>query len=94
MYQPEPIDTRAVRIPAELAALIKELARHNHDLWAQQRMQEGWRYGARRDDARQEHPDLVPYADLPESEKAYDRTAAEGTIKAILAKGYDLVRRA
>lgn len=93
MYEPQPIDTRAVPIPAELAALIEELARHNHDLWAQQRIKEGWSYGVRRDDTRKEHPDLVPYAELPESEKEYDRAAAEGTIKAILAKGYDLVRR-
>ena len=92
MYEPKPIDTHAVQIPAELTALIEELARHNHDLWAQQRLQEGWRYGAQRDDTRKEHPDLVPYEELSEAEKEYDRNAAVGTIKAILSRGYRIVR--
>lgn len=92
MYEPKPIDTHAVQIPAELAALIEDLARHNHDLWAQQRLKEGWRYGAQRDDTRKEHPDLVPYEELSEAEKEYDRNAAVGTIKAILSRGYRIVR--
>jgi ryanodine receptor 2 len=31
---------------------------------------------------------LVPYQQLPESEKTYDRLAAMETLKAILALGY------
>ncbi|MBU0607799.1 MAG: Ryanodine receptor Ryr [Armatimonadetes bacterium] len=87
-YQPQPLDTSAVTLPAELAALTEYLAENAHDLWAAQRMADGWRYGPQRDDDRKLHPCLVPYADLPDSEKQYDRSTAMETIKAILLLGY------
>jgi hypothetical protein len=87
-YKPEPLDTSGVNLSPEILELTEVLARHSHDVWAQRRLEEGWRYGAHRDDSRKEHPCLVPYQDLPESEKQYDRNAALQTIKAILALGY------
>lgn len=87
-YQPKPIDTAGVTLPRDLVALTEQLAENAHDVWASQRMAEGWTYGPRRDDQAKTHPDLVPYADLPESEKEYDRGAAMETLKAILALGY------
>lgn len=88
MYQPRPIDTSAVSLPAELLALTERLAENAHDIWAQQRLAQGWTYGPQRDDAAKKHPCLVSYADLPESEKEYDRKAAMETLKAIVALGY------
>ena len=87
-YNPTPLDTSSVTLPPELEALTEYLAENAHDLWAAQRMADGWQYGAQRDDAAKLHPDLLPYADLPESEKEYDRLTAMETIKAILALGY------
>jgi len=88
MYTPKPIDTAGVELPANLRKLTERLAENAHDNWARQRMKEGWTYGPRRDDNAKKHPDLVPYADLPESERDYDRTMAIETIKVILASGY------
>lgn len=88
MYTPKPIDTSAVELPESLRHLIERLAENAHDNWASQRIKEGWTYGPKRDDTAKKHPDLVPYGDLPESEKDYDRTTATETIKAILASGY------
>lgn len=88
MYKPKPIDTSRVRLPATITDLIERLAEHNHDIWAAERMRNGWTYGPQRDDAKKQHPDLVPYADLPESEKEYDRKTAVGLLKAIVALGY------
>lgn len=87
-YQPQPIDTAAVALPETLAALTERLAENAHDIWAQQRLADGWTYGPERDDAAKTHPDLVPYAELPEGEKEYDRLTAMETLKAILALGY------
>jgi hypothetical protein len=87
-YQPAPIDTATVRLPSEIAVLVERLAKNAHDLWAQQRLRDDWRFGPRRDDTKKENPCLVPHEDLPESEKVYDRQAAMETIKAILALGY------
>lgn len=87
-YSPAPIDTSSVALSPELLALTENLAEHAHDLWALQRMKDGWTYGAARDDAARKHPCLVPYAELAESEKEYDRQTALGTLKAIIALGY------
>jgi len=87
-YQPKPIDTSAVVVDEEIQALTERLAQNNHEVWAARRVAEGWRYGPRRDDVRKEHPGLVPYSQLPESEKQYDRSTVMETIKAMLAMGY------
>lgn len=87
-YAPQPIDTSKVGIPAPLAALLERLAENAHDVWAVGRLREGWKYGPQREDQAKLHPCLVPYQDLPESEKEYDRRAASETLKAVLALGY------
>jgi ryanodine receptor 2 len=91
-YQPRPTDTAAVTLPADLAQLTERLAEHAHDVWARQRLADGWTYGPRRDDAARQHPCLVPYQELPESEKQYDRNAALETLKVILALGYRIAK--
>jgi hypothetical protein len=56
-------------------------------------MQDGWTYGPHRDDAKRTHPCLVPYEQLPESEKEYDRVMVNEALKAILALGYRIEKR-
>lgn len=92
-YNPRPADLSAVEIPPALAPLAEAIAENVHDIWARGRMDAGWTYGPARDDAAKKNPCLVPYADLPESEKAYDRETALGTIKFILAKGWRIQRK-
>ena len=89
-YQPQPIDVGDVAIEPSLNALVEALAENVHDTWARGRMDQGWTYGPARDDAAKKHPCLVPYADLPESEKAYDRNTAMSTIQFILSKGFEI----
>ncbi len=91
-YIPQPIDTEGISLPKELSDLIEKMAKNVHELWAQERMQQGWTYGAQRDDAKKQHPCLVPYEELPESEKAYDRNTAVGTLKLILSLGFKISR--
>ncbi|MEW6348179.1 MAG: RyR domain-containing protein [Thermodesulfobacteriota bacterium] len=87
-YHPQPVDTSLIELDPEIMELTEVLARNTHDVWARQRMAEGWRHGRARDDAKKHHPSLVPYADLPESEKEYDRQTALQTLKVIVAMGY------
>jgi hypothetical protein len=87
-YSPSPINTTDVEMPASLHNLIERLAENTHDVWAAVRITQGWSYGPARDDNARRHPCLVPYAELPESEKEYDRKTATETIKAILKLGY------
>lgn len=86
--QPRPIDTSAVVLDAELVALTETLARHVHDAWAAERLRQGWTWGPHRDDAARRHPGLVPYDELPESERAFDRATALETLRAVIALGY------
>ena len=90
-YTPSPISTEEVTLPLELGKLVEQLAENNHDHWARQRIEAGWTYGLERDDASKTHPDLVPYEDLPEGEKEYDRITVIETLKAILTLGYQIV---
>jgi hypothetical protein len=87
-YKPEPIDTAGVKLGDDIVELTELLAKNAHDIWARQRMADGWRYGPERNDARKEHPSLLPYDELSESEKTYDRNAVIETLKAIIALGY------
>jgi class 3 adenylate cyclase/tetratricopeptide (TPR) repeat protein len=87
-YVPEPIDTSGVQLDAEVRTLLEQLARNTHEIWAQQRFSDGWRYGPRRDDERREHPGLVPYEQLSEEEKEYDRNTALAVLETIAKLGY------
>lgn len=87
-YKPKPVDTENVELPPEVVALVELLAKNTHDNWSRGRLAEGWRYGPARDDERREHPGLVPYEELPEAERNYDRTTALETVKTLLALGY------
>lgn len=87
-YNPKPRDTSLVRLDAALAELTEQLAENVHDSWAEQRLTEGWRYGPLRNDVSKEHPNLVPYEELPENEREYDRRSALETIRMLLALGY------
>jgi hypothetical protein len=87
-YTPKPIDTSAILLSDDILRLREELARHTHDVWAQERLRQGWTYGPRRDDERRRHPCLVPYDELPDSEKQFDRNTAFETLRAIVALGY------
>jgi hypothetical protein len=90
IYQPQPIDTSAVVLPQQLGDLLEYLARNTHEVWAQQRIRDGWSYGACRDDANRYHPGLVPYEQLSEVEKEYDRQTAGEVLKVILAAGFSI----
>lgn len=91
-YIPQPEDTAGVEIPAELMELAEQMARNVHEVWARSRMAEGWTWGPERDDAARRHPCLVPYDELPESEKEYDRATSQETLRLILKLGFGISR--
>ena len=91
-YKPEPLDTSDVELPEDLNDLVEQMAKNVHDLWAQSRIQQGWTYGPERNDALLTHPDLLPYEELPDVEKEYDRNTSIGTLKMILKLGFKIER--
>ena len=89
-YVPTPMDTNDIQLPEELNDLIEKMAENVHEVWAQSRISQGWTYGAERSDALKQHPCLVPYNELPEAEKIYDRDTALGTLKLIVKLGFKI----
>ncbi len=89
-YIPNPADTQSVELPTDLLTLVEEMAKNVHEVWAQNRINEGWIYGPVRDDEKRQHPCLVAYEDLPESEKEYDRATSQETLKLILKLGFSI----
>ena len=87
-YTPQPIDTTDVRLPEEMEALVEQMAKNVHEVWAATRLAQGWTYGSQRDDERKTHPCPVPYEELPEEEKVFDRNTSINTLKFILKQGF------
>lgn len=91
-YIPNPIDTSDILLPEELNPLLEAMAKNVHETWAQERIRQGWTYGAQRDDALKHHPCLIAYEDLPEDEKQYDRNTSVETLKLILKLGFKIAK--
>lgn len=92
-YIPQPIDTKDVELPEELKALAEQMAKNVHEIWAETRIAQGWTYGPERNDAKKKHPCLIPYEELPEEEKVYDRNTSIETLKFILKVGFGIAKQ-
>ena len=91
-YIPKPIDLSDVSLTDDLIELREAIAENAHEIWAENRRLEGWTYGPVRDDKKKQTPDMVPYKDLSDGEKEYDRATAMRSIKLLKKLGYDLVK--
>lgn len=92
-YNPQPINVADIDLDGSLEELTEAIAENAHDIWARARMDEGWVYGPVRDDELKQHPDLVPYSQLPDSEKEYDRIMAMNTLRLVRRLGFDIINR-
>lgn len=92
-YNPQPISVENIDLDEDLEELTEAIAENAHDIWARARMDEGWTYGPVRNDELKQHPDLVPYSQLPDSEKEYDRIMAMNTLRLVRRLGFDIINR-
>lgn len=67
-------------IPSDFLPYLEKIAEGVHNCWAECRLREGWRYGEKYDQSQKLHPCLIPYGQLPESEKEYDRRTSQYTM--------------
>lgn len=93
VYEPSPISLDDVELSDDLTELQEAIAENAHEIWAKARADQGWIYGPERNDVKKETPDMIPYCNLPESEKLYDREMAMQTLKLVKKLGFEIVRR-
>ncbi|XP_072558334.1 ryanodine receptor 1-like isoform X2 [Paramormyrops kingsleyae] len=86
-FTPCPVDTVQIVLPPHLERIREKLAENSHELWAVTRIEQGWTYGAIRDDNKKLHPCLVDFHSLPEPEKNYNLQMSGETLKTLLALG-------
>jgi ryanodine receptor 2 len=91
-YCPQPADLTGVSLPEELELLAERLAKNVHEVWARRRVEQGWTFGKCRDDVAKTHPCLIPYEQLPEEEKDYDRSTSISTLQFILKSGFTIAQ--
>ena len=91
-YEPHPLDLEDIPLTEDLLELQEAIAENAHEVWAAARKAEGWTYGPVRNDALKQHPDMLPYSALPDSEKEYDRLMAFNTIKLVKKLGWKIVK--
>ena len=91
-YTPQPIDVERIQVADDLLPMIEILSKNVHETWSQTRIRQGWQYGPQRDDCKLQHPDLIPYENLPEGEKEHDRNSVIVMLKMMLAMGYRIER--
>ena len=92
MYTPKPIDTSDIVLTDDIMELCELISKNTHEVWSVNRIKDGWVYGEARDDEKKYHPCLIPYEELPESEKEYDRNTSLQTLKLIVKLGYKIVK--
>lgn len=85
------MDTADIQLPEELNDLVEEMAKNVHEVWARTRILQGWRYGKERNDELKTHPCLIPYEELSEDEKEFDRNTSVETLKLITKLGFTIV---
>lgn len=90
-YQPNPTRFDGEPVPAWLPEVIDWLGQEVHACWAESRLREGWEYGPVFDGENKKHPCLIPYEQLPESEKDYDRNTARRTVQLLLHAGFQIL---
>ncbi|GAA6081936.1 ryanodine receptor 1-like isoform X1 [Tachysurus ichikawai] len=86
-FTPCPVDTAQIVLPPHLERIREKLAENIHELWSVTRIEQGWTYGAFRDDNKKLHPCLVDFLSLPEPERNYNLQMSGETLKTLLALG-------
>ncbi|CDQ89992.1 unnamed protein product [Oncorhynchus mykiss] len=91
-FIPTPVETSQIVMLPYLEKVRDRLAENIHELWAMNKIELGWSYGKIRDDNKRQHPCLVDFSRLPETEKNYNLQMSTETLKTLLALGCHVVQ--
>lgn len=91
-YIPKPMNTSDIFLSDDINNLAEQLAKNTHEVWSQGRLDDGWRWGKELNMDTKTHPSLIPYEDLSESEKDFDRRTSQEAIKFLIKSGYKVIK--
>uniref|UniRef100_A0A8C9YFV3 Ryanodine receptor 3 n=1 Tax=Sander lucioperca TaxID=283035 RepID=A0A8C9YFV3_SANLU len=91
-FIPTPVETSQIVMPPHLEKVRDKLAENIHELWGMNKIELGWSYGKIRDDNKRQHPCLVDFSKLPDTEKNYNLQMSTETLKTLLALGCRVVQ--
>ncbi|KAH9493479.1 Ryanodine receptor 2 [Dermatophagoides farinae] len=89
-YKPAPMDLSQIELTAKMNTLVDLLAENTHNVWAKERISQGWTYGRLEDHLMRRSPHLVPYKLVDDVIKKANRDTATETVKTLIAYGYNL----
>ncbi|XP_072786241.1 ryanodine receptor 3 isoform X6 [Taeniopygia guttata] len=89
-YKPAPLDLSEVKLLPSQEFLVDKLAENAHNVWAKDRIKQGWTYGIQQDLKNKRNPRLVPYALLDERTKKSNRDSLREAVRTFAGYGYSI----
>ncbi|KAK1794494.1 hypothetical protein P4O66_011363, partial [Electrophorus voltai] len=89
-YKPSPMDLSHIKLASTQEAMVDKLAENAHNVWARDRIRQGWTYGIQQDVKNKRNPRLVPYALLDDRTKKSNKDSLREAVRTLLGYGYNL----
>ncbi|KAM8876872.1 ryanodine receptor 2 isoform 3-T3 [Synchiropus picturatus] len=89
-YKPAPLDLSHIKLTSTQEAMVDKLAENAHNVWARDRIRQGWTYGIQQDVKNRRNPRLVPYTLLDERTKKSNKDSLREAVRTLLGYGYNL----
>ncbi|TPP59596.1 Ryanodine receptor 44F [Fasciola gigantica] len=90
VFVPQTVLTAHIQLPNNVEIVRDRLAENLHEMWSMRKIDQGWKYGERRDDQNGLHPCLTTFGKLPGPDRQYNVTLAYETLRTIVALGYNI----
>ncbi|NXX75670.1 RYR2 protein, partial [Urocolius indicus] len=89
-YKPAPMDLSFIKLTPSQESMVDKLAENAHNVWARDRIRQGWTYGIQQDVKNRRNPRLVPYALLDDRTKKSNKDSLREAVRTLLGYGYNL----
>ncbi|XP_054103986.1 ryanodine receptor 2 isoform X22 [Callithrix jacchus] len=89
-YKPAPMDLSFIKLTPSQEAMVDKLAENAHNVWARDRIRQGWTYGIQQDVKNRRNPRLVPYTLLDDRTKKSNKDSLREAVRTLLGYGYNL----
>ncbi|KAJ6664647.1 hypothetical protein lerEdw1_006220 [Lerista edwardsae] len=89
-YKPAPMDLSCIKLTPSQEAMVDKLAENAHNVWARDRIRQGWTYGIQQDVKNRRNPRLVPYALLDDRTKKSNKDSLREAVRTLIGYGFNL----